>query len=75
MIESRVCWNAISNINFSGSTDWAPAECDTAEDERDALTEPQGAGPTNMPLGLEMVLGASGLSWWVETRETAGVEA
>ena len=72
MIEFRVCWNASSNISFSGQSDWEPWEDDEAtEDEvfRDVSDKSiDGLAGFQVPWGLSMALELSGFDWWVETR-------
>lgn len=67
-LEYRVCWNASSNISFSGATDWeewggAPDE--TADQIEESLCRAGGG----IAEGLDMAIEGSGFSWWVETRE------
>jgi hypothetical protein len=71
MIEHRICWNAISNVTFQGSTEWEPwdEEDATLADVESALND----GKVSLPLGLELALEASGFDWWAEIRETADV--
>jgi hypothetical protein len=64
-MEYRLCWNASSNISFSGSTDWEEVEDPdiSAGEFENTLTDGGCACE-----GLSMVLEASGFDWWVETR-------
>jgi len=65
-MEYRICWSANSNISFRGHTDWRDWDDDDG-DPRAVLTETQ--GQLNMPQGLEDMLEAAGIEWWVEVRE------
>lgn len=67
MLEYRVCWEASSNINFHGCTDWQPWDGDP-EDSHDDIEEQlfKGGGVCE---GLEEAIEGSGFGWRVETRE------
>jgi len=66
MIEFRVGWAAGSNALFEGVSDWMPWDDEDASEAEvaQALTDFRGS----LPIGLGIVLEASGFEWWSETR-------